>query len=89
MREEAVESIKKSQAYNLKYFRDHHKSPVQFGEGEYLVIKNVDDSVEKNKKLFQKYRGLYVITKKLGHDRYVVEDIEVNCIRWPKCNEGA
>lgn len=76
MRNEAVEGIKKSQAYNLKYFESHHKSPVQFEEGEYVVIKNVDNSVEKNKKLIQKYRGPYVIKKKLGHDRYVVEDID-------------
>lgn len=60
----------------MKYFNDHHKSPVQFEEGEYVVIKNVDNTTEKNKKLIQKYRGPYVIKKKLGHDRYVVEDID-------------
>lgn len=76
MREKASEGIIKSQAYNLKYFNEHHKSPEQFEEGEYVVIKNVDNSVEKNKKLIQKYRGPYMIKQKLGHDRYVVEDLE-------------
>ena len=43
-----------------------------------IVIKNVDTTVGKNKKLIPKYKGPYVIRKQLGHDRYVVSDVE-NC----------
>lgn len=36
----------------------------------------MDTVVGTNKKLVPKYRGPYVIIKKLGNDRYVVEDVD-------------
>lgn len=46
--------------------------------GDYVVILNVDTKVGRNKKFIPKYRGPYVVCKELGHDRYVIRDIE-NC----------
>lgn len=75
IRSEASNAISKSQERNLKYFNEHHRPAKQFEVGEYVVIKNVDVSVGKNKKLIPKYRGPYEIKKKFDHDRYLVEDI--------------
>lgn len=42
---------------------------------EYVVIRNVDTVIGTNKKLIPRYRGPYVVHKSLGHDRYVVKDV--------------
>lgn len=76
LRDQASAAIMKSQQYNSKYFAEHHAPAVEYAVGEYVVIKNVDTSVGTNKKLTPKYRGPYRITKKLDHDRYIVEDLE-------------
>lgn len=78
IREEAKCAIEKSQKYNQKYFNEHHRSVTEFKEGDLVVIKNVDTTIGKNKKLIKKYKGPYVVRKSLGHDRYVVSDVE-NC----------
>lgn len=78
LREEAKEAIEKSQLYNQKYFEKHHKPAVEFREGDLVVIKNVDTTIGKNKKLIKKYRGPYVVRKRLDHDRYIITDVE-NC----------
>ncbi|XP_055309423.1 uncharacterized protein LOC129573155, partial [Sitodiplosis mosellana] len=74
----AEQRIQKSQLYNKKYFEEKHKPAKEFEVGDLVVIKNVDTTVGKNKKLIPKYKGPYVIRKQLGHDRYVVSDVE-NC----------
>lgn len=76
LREKASAAIEKSQAYNLQYFNDHHTPAVEFDEGEFVVIRNVDTVVGTNKKLVPKYRGPYIVKKKLDNDRYVIEDVE-------------
>lgn len=73
---DASGAIIRSQAKNLKYFNGHNRPAFKFEEGDFVVIKNVDTSVGTNKKLILKYRGPYVIKKKLDHDRYIIEDIE-------------
>lgn len=78
IREEAKCAIEKSQKYNQKYFDEHHRPPVEFKKGDLVVIKNVDTTIGKNIKLIPKYKGPYVVRKCLGHDRYVVSDVE-NC----------
>lgn len=75
IRSEASSAILKSQAYNMRYFNEHHVPAKQFDVGEYVVIKNVDTSVGVNKKLIPKYRGPYVIKEKLERDRYVDVDM--------------
>lgn len=74
----ALTSIEKSQNYNDAYFKRIHKPAKRFEEGEYVVILNTDNTVGKNKKFIEKYRGPYIIDVVLPHDRYIVKDIE-NC----------
>ncbi|RYE17290.1 MAG: hypothetical protein EOP45_16045 [Sphingobacteriaceae bacterium] len=76
IRKQAEQSIQKSQLYNEKIFKKKHKPAIEFEVGDFVVIKNVDTTVGKNKKLIPKYRGPYVVRKNLGHDRYVITDVE-------------
>lgn len=76
LRRKASDAILKSQEYNLNYFNKHHVPAKVFEVGDYVVIKNVDTSVGTNKNLIPKYSGPYVVKERLGHDRYVIEDVE-------------
>lgn len=76
IRKLALENIEKSQRDNLRHFSKHHKAPPEFSIGDFVVIKNVDTSIGSNKKLIQRFRGPYVVHKRLPNDRYVVRDID-------------
>lgn len=76
MRGQASEAIRKSQTYNQQYFDQHHKPAKSFEVGDFVVIKNVDTTAGTNKKFIPKYRGPYVVQKQLGHDRYLVTDVD-------------
>lgn len=76
LREAADAEIKKRQNYQENYRRRTSKPTRKFDVNEYVVIRNVDTVIGTNKKLIPKYRGPYVIHKSLGHDRYVIRDIE-------------
>lgn len=76
LRKKAYENLCKAQEINLEQFGRCHKPAPQFEEGNFVVIKNVDTSVGHNKKLIPKFRGPYVIHKKLPNDRYVIRDID-------------
>lgn len=76
IRKRAVENIQKSQLQNQKLFEQKHKPAIEFEIGDLVVIKNVDTTVGKNKKLIPKYKGPYMVRKHLGHDRYVITDVE-------------
>lgn len=78
LRTEAEDAILKSQKYNEEYFLRKNTPAKTFKLGDYVVIRNTDVTVGTNKKLIPKYRGPYVVSKVLGNDRYVVNDIE-NC----------
>lgn len=78
IRVQSEQMIQKSQSHNQKYFDKKHKPAKEFKIGDIVVIKNVHTTIGKNKKLIPKYKGPYVIRKQLGHDRYVVTDVE-NC----------
>ena len=77
-RQEAADSIVKSQENNLKYFNEKSKPPKTYAEGDFVVIRHLDTTVGKNKKFVEKYRGPYVIHKVLSNDRYIVRDVD-NC----------
>ena len=76
IRVQASENIVNSQFTNETQFMKTHRPAIEFEVGEYVVIRNVDNSVNTNKKLIAKFRGPYVIHKRLPNDRYVVRDIE-------------
>lgn len=78
MRDSAAENIAKSQAYSQKWYEENCKPAKEYKEGDFVVIRNVDTSVGQNKKFLPRFRGPYVVKKKLPNDRYALQDIE-NC----------
>lgn len=76
IRSQAENEIQRSQLHNQKNFLRNHKPAKEYNVGDIVVVKNVDNTVGKNKKLIPKYKGPYVIRKQLGHDRYVITDVE-------------
>lgn len=78
IRNEASKAIERSQKYSTDRAKLRNKPAKEYEIGDYVVMLNVDTKVGKNKKFIPKYRGPYVVHKKLGHDRYVIKDIE-NC----------
>lgn len=78
IRKTASENVAKSQERNLNWHLAHKKPHVQFEVGNYVMIRNVDTTIGTNKKFIPKFRGPYIIHKKLPNDRYVIRDIE-NC----------
>lgn len=77
-RSEADASICQSQEKNEIQYAGRSFPPRNYVEGDYVVIRNVDTSVGKSKKLIPKYRGPYVIRRVLPNDRYLVGDTD-NC----------
>lgn len=78
IREQAAVAINVSQKYASKRATERNRPPKTYEVGDYVMIRNVDTTVGANKKFIPQYRGPYVIHKVLGHDRYVVRDVE-NC----------
>lgn len=75
-RDEAAVAIRECQEYNLRHFNEKSRPPRVFDVGDFVVIKNTDTTIGTNKKLIQKFKGPYVVRKKLPHDRYVICDID-------------
>ena len=75
-RSEASNRIELSQTRNEIQYGRRSVSPSRFQEGDFVVIRNVDTTVGRNKKLIPKYRGPYRIHRVLPNDRYVVRDID-------------
>lgn len=78
LRSLASENIEKSQKRNLDWNIKNRKPHIQFQEGDYVLIRNVDTTIGTNKKFVPKFRGPYQVHKILPNDRYVIRDIE-NC----------
>lgn len=76
IRASADKAIKLAQEKSAEYHAGKNLPAKNFIEGDYVVIRNVDTTVGKSKKLIAKYRGRYRISKVLPNDRYVVRDIE-------------
>lgn len=45
-----------------------------YKDGDYVMTENTDNTIEINKKILPKYKGLYVLKNILPNDRYVLED---------------
>lgn len=78
LRKGASDNIARSQAYSQKWFEENCRPAKEYSEGDFVVIRNVDTSVGQNKKFVPRFRGPYVVKKKLKNDRYALEDVE-NC----------
>ena len=60
---------------NEKQHVKHNRPAIEFEEGDFVVIKNKDSTPDSNTKLTAKFKGPYVIHKRLPNDRYVIRDI--------------
>lgn len=76
-REQASSAIRTSQLKNEKLYAKRSVPPSQYKICDYVVIRNVDTTIGKNKKLIPKYRGPYVVHKLLPNDRYVIKTSRV------------
>lgn len=78
IRAESLKLIERSQNYSSERAIELNRPAKQYNIGDFVVIRNVDTVIGTNKKLIPKYRGPYMVHKILGHDRYVIRDVE-NC----------
>lgn len=74
-REQAAANINaQREKWKLRYDTRHVK-PTQYKEGDLVVIDCVPQATGQSHKLDPKYKGPYIITRTLGNDRYLVEDL--------------
>uniref|UniRef100_A0A182XQ20 Integrase catalytic domain-containing protein n=1 Tax=Anopheles quadriannulatus TaxID=34691 RepID=A0A182XQ20_ANOQN len=64
------------QIINDEQFSKKHRPAIEFQVGDLVVIRNVDNSTNVNKKLIARYKRPYIIHKRLHNDRYLVRDID-------------
>ncbi|XP_050072609.1 uncharacterized protein LOC126560694 [Anopheles maculipalpis] len=76
IRSKAHENIIQSQIINEEQFAKKHRPAVKFQLGDLVMIRNLDTSVNVNKKLIARFKGPYVVHKCLPNDRYVIRDID-------------
>lgn len=74
--EQAAGAIEVSQRKSSERHANKHRAAQVFKEGEFVMIRNVDTTVGRNKKFVPKFKGPYMVHRVLPHDRYVVRDIE-------------
>jgi hypothetical protein len=79
-RMDAARRIEKKQAETTHRFTTKYRPARKYIVGDYVVIRNVDNTPGCNKKFIPTFRGPYVVHKVLGNDRYVIRDVE-NCQR--------
>ena len=75
IRQNADTAIQASQKRNQIQYAKRSVSPTIYKTGDYIVVRNVDNTVGQNKKFISKYRGPYVVHRALPNDRYVVRDV--------------
>jgi len=74
-RDRAYTATEAVRNYNKLYTDHRFKKPSQYKEGEYVLIRNTRVVPGESPKLKPQYKGPYVITKTLGNNRYVVQNI--------------
>ncbi|KYN30261.1 Pro-Pol polyprotein [Trachymyrmex cornetzi] len=76
IRNSAAEKIEEHQKYSKNYFDKKRKTPHEYRVGDYVMIRNFENTPGVSKKLIPPFKGPYKIIKKLRNDRYVVADVE-------------
>lgn len=72
--ETATDAIKRN-AYNKEYHDTRLKSPTKYRESDYVLVRDTQHKPGESAKFKAKYKEPYQITKSLGNNRYVVQDI--------------
>ena len=76
LRANASQNIQVSQSYNKELYDKKRKPARRYKVHDFVMISNTDVTPGVNKKLIPKFRGPYVISAVLPHDRYFITDIE-------------
>lgn len=76
LRRQASDVIRTAQNKNSEEYNKKRKELNRYDAGEYVMIRNIENTSGINKKFIPKYKGPYIIKTVLDHDRYVVTDID-------------
>lgn len=71
----ALEKLQQQREKWKKRFDSKHKTPTEYKVDDLVVISNDLQSTGDSRKLDARYRGPYVVSKVLGKDRYLIEDV--------------
>lgn len=74
-RQQAAVNIKAEQEKWKRRYDEKHSQPRNFNEGDLVVVDFVPVATGESHKLDPAFKGPYVVTKVLGNDRYVIEDL--------------
>lgn len=74
-REIAIKATNKLKEYNKVYYDKKHKVPTKYNIGDYVLIRDTIIKPGEDRKLKPPYKGPYMVTKVLNHNRYVIQDI--------------
>lgn len=80
IRHQIQENNEKAQYKYKEYFDRTRKNALLYKIGDLVMLKNIVTEVGINHKLLPKFRGPYIVSKILGNDRYIVEDVPGNQI---------
>uniref|UniRef100_A0A034WRX5 RNA-directed DNA polymerase n=1 Tax=Bactrocera dorsalis TaxID=27457 RepID=A0A034WRX5_BACDO len=72
---EAVSRINQQREKAKQRFNEKHRKPTQYNVGDLVLAENEPVSTGGSRKLEPLYKGPFMVTKVIGHDRYLVEDI--------------
>lgn len=71
----AVQNIERERERWKKRFDHRHSCPVIYKEGDLILIRNEPQATGESRKLEPKYKGPYQVSRVLGNDRYLIEDV--------------
>jgi hypothetical protein len=74
-RQTALERINKNQEIQAIRFNSKHRTPEKYQVDDLVLVMNDVQATGDSKKLEPVYKGPYIVTAVLPHDRYQVEDI--------------
>ena len=75
LRTEAVQRIAEQQLKDKRNFDQKHKRPRIYNVDDLVLVKRELGATGQSRKLLPKYKGPYVVTRVLGNDRYVINDV--------------
>lgn len=77
-RDNATQATDLIKRYNKEYRDQRLRTPTVYKENDFVLIRNTRNKPGENSKLKTEYKGLYIVAKVLGHNRYVIQDIPFN-----------
>ncbi|KAJ8913126.1 hypothetical protein NQ315_006044 [Exocentrus adspersus] len=76
LREEVSQTILSRQKYQKEWYDKNHVTPKTFGVGQQVLVRRAKGPNDgQSRKLEPRYKGPFVVTKILDHDRYVINEI--------------